>query len=991
MPRPTAAVVALTIIASLAGVSDLRAQWQQRSPGLPGQSGSGVAAAFHAAGGFTVGMTSAGVFTYDGRRVANVAAPLPPRDGASMAHDSARGRTVLFGGFAASGGVLGDTWEYDGSTWINRTPAVSPSPRGGALLVYDSWRQCSMLVGGFVGGLGTSDTWKWDGTSWTSGPSLGASVRGAAAGAFDELRGHVLVFGGSTTLGGPARNDFWQFDGSAWVRLLSPPIPPARSGAAMAYEPRTGHTLLFGGDSGGTPLGDTWDCNGAVWSNVTPPVAPAARTGQAMVYDQIRQRITLLDGQSAAGGLDEVWTWSTDPRPYAVAYGDVCGSRTLLPANGSLPAIGQTFAMNVGAPANLLFAAIGFSNLATASGPLPQPLPGSATCQLWIDPAAAILLGASATWSLPIPLQPTLLAVEFYAQTFELQPGGTPLVTSSNGLEGRLGLVVADQTTSALLDAATTDADTTAIAAAVTVGGDGRHGDFDPRVGVDLGNQVFEWDTDHTTLPARLTLSGRDELVGDGQFLFSNLLVPAGTTVRFRGAHPAVLRVRGNVRIDGTIDLDGDPMTTFVSHSTTAVLPGQPGGRPGAGGGAGGRGADRCLGTGPTFVNGINVNNGVAGQDVPMPAGHPLAALAAGTGGAGCLLFPGSGLDSAISFTILSNIFSGNLAGGGGGGGYRGPGSNGVVVPQLNTVPGPVTAGGIALPLPIVPAGTSSLSHYLIGGGGGGGGGSHPFLAIAYATIDIWRAGAGGSGGGGALALRCGRDLGLGNGGRVEARGGAGVIFSIYSDGFAAPGGGGSGGSLLLQATGTLQNQGAVDVSGGGGSQIANLPTWTSNPTSNGGAGAPGLLRLEAGQQVIAGNTTPAVTAADLGTLLDTDARTGLRSIWLPVSPPNDTSVLVRYELTVTWNGSVTTFSDDPAVGPPLMNPSGQIVARFQGTHADPNNNPDPLQAGPWRTEFGAASRRDNCNRDLPQFVRCDLAFPIGNRPVVQGLRLLWH
>ena len=51
-----------------------------------------------------------------------------------MAYDAGRQRTVLFGGFTGvtTGTVHGDTWEYDGSQWLRRSPAESPPARYGA-------------------------------------------------------------------------------------------------------------------------------------------------------------------------------------------------------------------------------------------------------------------------------------------------------------------------------------------------------------------------------------------------------------------------------------------------------------------------------------------------------------------------------------------------------------------------------------------------------------------------------------------------------------------------------------------------------------------------------------------------------------------------------------------------------------------------------------------------------------------------------------------
>src|SRR5262249_51450577 len=85
------------------------------------------------------------------------------REGHTMAYDSARGVTVLFGG-EDNGTRSGETWEWDGASW-NLRASSGPSPRFGHAMVYDSARAVTVLFGGFDGG-GTyvdNETWEWDG------------------------------------------------------------------------------------------------------------------------------------------------------------------------------------------------------------------------------------------------------------------------------------------------------------------------------------------------------------------------------------------------------------------------------------------------------------------------------------------------------------------------------------------------------------------------------------------------------------------------------------------------------------------------------------------------------------------------------------------------------------------------------------------------------------------------------------------------------------
>ena len=71
------------------------------------------------------------VFTSDKRWTAACSGPcMAPsaRSEHAMAFDPARGVIVLFGGKAADGMLLGDTWEWNGSAWTEDKPSSSPSP-----------------------------------------------------------------------------------------------------------------------------------------------------------------------------------------------------------------------------------------------------------------------------------------------------------------------------------------------------------------------------------------------------------------------------------------------------------------------------------------------------------------------------------------------------------------------------------------------------------------------------------------------------------------------------------------------------------------------------------------------------------------------------------------------------------------------------------------------------------------------------------------------
>lgn len=78
-----------------------------------------------------------------------------------MAYDSARGVTVLFGGYVGSAGASRETWEWNGSVWRRRVIA-GPAARYGHAMAYDSARGVTVLFGGYRDGVGGADGETWE-------------------------------------------------------------------------------------------------------------------------------------------------------------------------------------------------------------------------------------------------------------------------------------------------------------------------------------------------------------------------------------------------------------------------------------------------------------------------------------------------------------------------------------------------------------------------------------------------------------------------------------------------------------------------------------------------------------------------------------------------------------------------------------------------------------------------------------------------------------
>jgi hypothetical protein len=117
----------------------------------------------------------------------------------------------------------------------------------------------------------------------------------------------VVLFGGDGGLEG-SLGDTWTWDGGSWRKRFPAVAPSPRRGHVMAFDPRSGAVLLFGGEAGGELLADTWAWDGETWT-AQSATGPAARTAAAAVTDPVSGDVVLVGGRVAGGVSDEVWRW----------------------------------------------------------------------------------------------------------------------------------------------------------------------------------------------------------------------------------------------------------------------------------------------------------------------------------------------------------------------------------------------------------------------------------------------------------------------------------------------------------------------------------------------------------------------------------------------------------------------------------------------------------------------------------------------------------
>ncbi len=232
-----------------------------------------------------------------------------PRHGHAVAYDAARQRMVVFSGFNETEGLSPETWEWNGRGFVDVSPpaADSPVPRIFGTMSYDARRKRVVLFGG-IAGSDANDTWEWDGSTWTdrslSSPTAPPAVPSSMT--YDAGRGRIVVF---------AETETWEWDGQTWSDVTpAGPSPSTRVGAAMSYDPVRGRVYLFGGADGFTRLDDMWEWDGSTWTDVTPATGPRPepRIHSGMVYDAARGHTVLFAGYglfAPAESYNDTWVW----------------------------------------------------------------------------------------------------------------------------------------------------------------------------------------------------------------------------------------------------------------------------------------------------------------------------------------------------------------------------------------------------------------------------------------------------------------------------------------------------------------------------------------------------------------------------------------------------------------------------------------------------------------------------------------------------------
>jgi hypothetical protein len=266
-----------------------------------------------------------------------------------MAFAGGINKAILFGGWdIGTGGSLNDLWEWDPASgaWtsrLNGTEKGLPSARMYASLVSDDSKARLELIAGAtsnnpygtggMGGMsgpttmpmpvplmptpyspygwqGTREVWEIDTASYAcrdrSASSKNPLPRSNHALAYNPTTGKTYVFGGIDAMQ-QTFNDLWEWDGKTWTKVITTAGPSARSDAGLAYDPVRKSLILYGGQNyqlGGmyyqTAIGDTWEWSSTTrqWTQLFPTTSPDPLYSHGMVTDTTRSKILLFAGMS---------------------------------------------------------------------------------------------------------------------------------------------------------------------------------------------------------------------------------------------------------------------------------------------------------------------------------------------------------------------------------------------------------------------------------------------------------------------------------------------------------------------------------------------------------------------------------------------------------------------------------------------------------------------------------------------------------------------
>lgn len=266
-----------------------------------------------------------------------------PHVGSAMVWEPTRGVLLLHGGQNRNWEMLPETWEWfpgsDAWRLVTDASQLNPGARTSHAMVWDSARERTILFGGTDLNRDFADTWAFDGSSsrWerldTSGNPPPRSQHGMI---YDPVTDQVIIFGGRGT-DQKRLHDTWLLNlyTLEWIQPASTkaaPHPQARDHVQMARDSLSGIIVMRGSSLGPGLPDETWhfDAHARSWS-----LAQTNQEPQEMGHGFLRSVERL--GGLVLFGFHASWETSGGYSPQTWVYRPQAEAWTLLQARGVQP------------------------------------------------------------------------------------------------------------------------------------------------------------------------------------------------------------------------------------------------------------------------------------------------------------------------------------------------------------------------------------------------------------------------------------------------------------------------------------------------------------------------------------------------------------------------------------------------------------------------------------------------------------------------------
>ncbi len=192
-------------------------KWVDLQPAAPPEGSGAHYLAFDQARNNLVLLTlqtdSQSTWTFDGKTCTRAITPRHPpawRWSAAIAYDPRTATVLFFGGLDNSTNHLNDTWAWNGVSWKQLHPQISP-PGGHSAMAYDAAGKTMVLLPDDM------TSWAWDGTTWAQLPVKSPSWSAYASMTYDAAHRYLIFWEGAGLEERSSRS--WAYAGGVWEQL----------------------------------------------------------------------------------------------------------------------------------------------------------------------------------------------------------------------------------------------------------------------------------------------------------------------------------------------------------------------------------------------------------------------------------------------------------------------------------------------------------------------------------------------------------------------------------------------------------------------------------------------------------------------------------------------------------------------------------------------------------------------------------------------------